>query len=144
MVAAMLVDGLADHPAIDYGEIALEVADEMAIEGKVDEVERWCERADELGADPSLIELAGAASDLWNDRRERGLKRVQKVVDEAEWDPNVLLRVVDVLFFADEADGAVSVLERLTFLAAEETDRDLAAIVEELYEAMNEGGAGSE
>ena len=131
-LAQQLMKGEKKHPALDYGEIALEIAEELVHSKKSKEVQMWCNRAKRLGGDPDSVELVLATNELINGKKNQGLKRIQRLIDATEENIDILIRISIAFLEANDPENALLIIDQIEFIAESENDRELKEIVASL------------
>jgi hypothetical protein len=131
-----LVRGPANHPALDYGEISLELANDLFTEERYEEARELLPLLKKLNDpnDDSVAPRFEASLDIMQGHLAAGLAKFQELVDANETDPGYLLTVGEDLIGCGRFVEAVEVLDK----AEEVTLRDYADetdLLEEIAEA---------
>jgi Flp pilus assembly protein TadD len=105
--------GSASHPALDYGEIALELINDLFIEERYAEARALLPTVDRLNpTDDSVRPRFEASLCIMEGQVDEGLRRFQEMIDANEEDPAFVLTIgLDLISCARFAD-ALEVLEK--------------------------------
>lgn len=108
-----LVMGSATHPALDYGEIALELINDLFIEERYAEARALLPTVERLNpSDDTVRPRFEASLCIMEGQVDEGLRRFQEMIDANEEDPAFILTIgLDLISCARFAD-ALEVLDK--------------------------------
>ena len=129
-LALRIVSSPAPHPALDYAEIALELANDFLVEERYDDLESLLPHIERLVRDDAtLTERFAALVALGKGKVEPAMRRIQKLADDNTNDPYLLAALGEDLISCGYYDEALALLDRAESLASAEHERDLESEV---------------
>ncbi len=132
-LATMLVEGDHKHPALDYGEIGLELVSDLMLEEEFTEARALLKRVSALVDDDAhLVHRYEASLDILEGDRDTGLAKIQAIIDQNETDPVVLLALAEDLLSVGEFEQSGQLLDQAEDLARMDNDKSL---LEDIAEA---------
>lgn len=132
-VCREIVTGPADHPALDYGEIAIELITDLLLSRRLEEARAILPRVSDLCDDEGHVRARFEAMLLILDgEREAGLERFQALIDEAGTDPIILLELGEDLLGCSCFDEALAVFSEVEELGRHDNDQELVEAAAEM------------
>lgn len=138
-LALRLVHNPEGHPALDYGEIGVEILNDYLL------VEQWDDARELLKAvtplvtdDPHFSARFGAIIAMLSGAVEDGLEAFQHLIDNAGEDAMLLLAIAEDLISVEAFDAARGVLEEAELLGKRDKDGDVVNGVAEARAFMQQ------
>lgn len=135
VLSTALINGDHKHPALDYGEIGLELVSDLMLEEQFSEARALLARVAPLVDDEAhLVHRYEASLDILEGDRDTGLEKIQSIIDQNETDPVVLLALAEDLLSVGEFEQCGQLLDQAEDLARMDNDRSL---LEDIAEARS-------
>lgn len=147
-VCRELVTGSTEHPALDYGEIAIELVTDLLLARRLDEARALLPRVDELCGDEGHVRARFEAMLLiLEGDRDGGLEKFQELIDASETDPVILMDIGEDLIVCGCYDEAIDIFGEVEELGRHDNDQELVdaaaemrAFTEAIRSAQSEAG----
>lgn len=142
-IARELINGPAEHPALDYAEIGTELLHDLLAEDRLDEARELLDRVNALCDDSGLTERRFLAIlSVLEGREEEGLERFEALVEEAGTDSMLLFDIAADLAHCGLFEESAEAFEEVANLALADNDQELAEAAKvhhaEVLEIMRE------
>lgn len=136
-LALRIVRSKDQHPAIDYTEICLELANDYMLDGAWDEAVFLLPDVERLiPEDPTIRARFGALISIGRDRRDEGMAVFQELAEQNEDDGAVLFLLAQDLYGAGEDEAADSLLAKAEEVASLANDREVLEDIADLREDL--------
>lgn len=138
-IALELVNGAAKHPALDYGEIAVELVNDMLVDGNFEGARGLLGRVSTLiPEDPHVSVRLGAIIACLDGDLEGGMSTFQDLIDNGMDDAELLVSIAEDLVSVDQIAAATEVLARAEELAEADGLDELLLDIEHVRETIRE------
>lgn len=141
-ISAELIDSTNRHPALDYGEIGIELLNDFLVEERFEDARTLLVKvAAMVPDDPHVKPRFTAIIDVLSGNVEDGMAAFQNMIDNAGDDAMLVLVIAEDLIAVDKLEEAAQVLDKAEELARFTQDDEVLAAVEDarafLVEAKN-------
>jgi predicted Zn-dependent protease len=131
-LALRLVHKPEHHPALDYGEIGVEILNDYLLVEQFDDARALLKVVTPLVTDdPHFATRFGAIIDIVSGNVDDGLETFQHIIDNAGDDAMLLLAVAEDLISVEAFDAARALLSEVEILGNRDKDSDVLAGVTE-------------
>ncbi len=131
-IAMSLIQGAAEHPALDYGEIGIELVNDFVLEERFDEARETLARVAELVPDdPHVKPRFSAIIDVLAGNEDDGMATFQHLIESADDDAMLMLAIGEDLIAVDKSDAALDVLGRAEEIARQHGDDEVVQGIED-------------
>lgn len=146
-VCRRIVGSRKAHPAIDYGEIGLELLNTFLVFERFADARSFLpEVARHIPSDSFIEERYLAMILILEGNDDAGFEKIQALIDKAEeqGDAYLLYAIAEDLITISAPEDAEAVLDKVEELAGNENDEELLALVEDARSAIEEIYAADE
>ena len=127
-LALRLVHSPGGHPALDYGEIGVEILNDYLLVEQYDEARALLDAVTPLVTDdPHFSARFGAIIDVLSGNVDDGMETFQHLLDNAGDDGMLLLAIAEDLISVEAFDAAEGVLNEAELLGNRDKDADVVA-----------------
>lgn len=131
-IAMELINGGKNHPALEYGEIGIELINDYLMEERFDEARELLDKIALLVPDdPHFRPRFGAIIDVLSGNDDDGMAAFQTLLDNAGDDAMLVLSIGEDLIAVDKLDEALEVLEKAEELARGTNDEEVLGAIED-------------
>lgn len=144
-IALSIVHSREPHPAVDYAEIAVELTNDLILEGEWERAVELLDHLDRLvPEDTSVRQRYEATIMILKGDTDAGLAAMQALLDNAGDDAGLVLAVAEDLIACDLIDEARPVLDKAEELARTDNDQGMIEDVMEARDFLAQIEAGEE